>query len=61
MSNGTFSLARCSKQTKQIGIERLFVIWAESFDGRFEYKPQNSTPCGTCFFVDMMDVLAFST
>lgn len=57
----TFSLARWSKQTKQIGIERLFVIWAESFEGRSEYKAQNSTPCGTCFFVDVVDVLEFST
>ena len=59
--DGTFSLARCSKQTKQIGTERLFVIWVESLEGSFEYIAQNSTDCGMCFFVDVMAVLALST
>lgn len=57
----TFSLARCSKQTKQIGTEMLFVIRVDSLDGIIEYTALNSTDCETYFFLDVTTVLALST
>ena len=38
----TFSLAKCNKQTKQIGTEMLLVIWADNLDGSWEYMARNS-------------------